>query len=349
MNPPSQSNPLAADLDLVLDRTQGLWEELRGQRVFITGGTGFFGCWLLETFAWANDKLNLGAQAVVLSRDPERFRLKAPHLAGHPAICLHKGGMEDFDFPEGEFRFVIHAASELSAANPPHPRRSLESACAGLNRALRLAGERGTKKLLYASSGAVYGPSLAGRGLLKENDPGCPMPLEPRWWYGASKRHCEMLCALAGRELGFESKIVRGFAFIGPYLPLDGHLAAGNFIADLLAGRPIVLQGNGSPVRSYLYGADLAVWLWTILIRGRAAHPYHLGSDKPVSILELAQAVAAEADPALEVIVKAPPTPGAPVDFYVPDTSRARELGLEAWTGLPEAIRRTAAFYRNRA
>jgi len=65
-----------------------------------------------------------------------------------------------------------------------------------------------------------------------------------------------------------------------------------------------------------------------------------------VSILELAQAVAAEADPALEVIVKAPPTPGAPVDFYVPDTSRARELGLEAWTGLPEAIRRTAAFYR---
>ena len=60
-------NPLKEDLDLILERTDGLWDEIRGGRIFITGGTGFFGCWLLESFAWANTKLKLNASAVVLS------------------------------------------------------------------------------------------------------------------------------------------------------------------------------------------------------------------------------------------------------------------------------------------
>ena len=86
------NNPLKEDLDHVLANTEGLWEELRGKKVFITGGTGFFGCWLLESFAWANDKLDLGANAVVLTRDPQGFLNKAPHLAGHPTIHFHVGG-----------------------------------------------------------------------------------------------------------------------------------------------------------------------------------------------------------------------------------------------------------------
>ena len=108
----TEANPLAADLDHVLAHTQGLWEELRGQRVFITGGTGFFGCWLLESFAWANNRLNLDATAVVLTRSVERFQRKAPHLASHPAIHFHIGDVRDFDFPDGHFAHVIHAATE---------------------------------------------------------------------------------------------------------------------------------------------------------------------------------------------------------------------------------------------
>ncbi len=54
-------NCLASDLDYILERTTDLWEELRGHSIFITGGTGFFGCWLLESFAWTNDKLGLNA------------------------------------------------------------------------------------------------------------------------------------------------------------------------------------------------------------------------------------------------------------------------------------------------
>ncbi len=93
MNPNNPTNPLAEDLDHILTHTRDLWEELRDQRIFITGGTGFFGCWFLESFAWANDKLHLNTEALVLTRHYEAFLKKAPHLATHPAIKFHIGAL----------------------------------------------------------------------------------------------------------------------------------------------------------------------------------------------------------------------------------------------------------------
>src|SRR5262245_51982937 len=81
-------NPLAVELEHVVNNTRDLWDELRGERIFIAGGTGFFGCWLLESFLWANDRLHLDCQATVLSRSPGLFHAKAPHLADHKAVSL---------------------------------------------------------------------------------------------------------------------------------------------------------------------------------------------------------------------------------------------------------------------
>ena len=108
------ANPLAGDLDHILEHTATAWEEMRGQRVFITGGTGFIGCWLLESFLWANDQLGLNASTVVLTRDPSAFARKAPHLAEHRVVRLHVGDVRSFDPPKGRFRFLVHAATESS-------------------------------------------------------------------------------------------------------------------------------------------------------------------------------------------------------------------------------------------
>src|SRR5262249_34479648 len=91
------------DLEHVLRHTEGLWEDLRGQSVFLTGGTGFVGTWVLETLLFAQDKFDLGVSAVVLTRDPTRFREKAPHLAEHSAVRLLDGNIVSFDFPQGRY------------------------------------------------------------------------------------------------------------------------------------------------------------------------------------------------------------------------------------------------------
>src|SRR5258708_39068837 len=92
------------DLDHVVDHTgPDVWKALAGQRLLVTGGTGFVGKWLLESLLWATDRLNLGTSAVVLTRDPGRFRERSPHLAEHPAVELLAGNVQDFAFPAGDF------------------------------------------------------------------------------------------------------------------------------------------------------------------------------------------------------------------------------------------------------
>lgn len=336
------------DLEHVLAETGCLWDELRGERVFVTGGTGFFGCWLLESFAWINDLLNLGASVTVLSRNPSALARKAPRLARHPAIRLHQGDVRSFDFPAGEFRFVMHAAGDANqqtAAANPH--LTIKTAVEGTARVLEFARRCGTAKLLLTSSGAVYGPQPPGLTHVPEGYTGGSDPMNARSIYGESKRMAELLCATHAGRHGLECKIARCFAFAGPYLPMDGHFAFGSFLRDAMDGRAIRINGDGTPRRSYLYAADLAVWLWTILFRGETCRPYNVGSEREITMAELAKEVARILNPRLAVDVACKPDPGRPTQRYVPCTQRARtELGLRESVGVTEAILRTACWHR---
>ncbi len=341
---------LADDLEMILARTLPLWEEMRGGRVFITGGTGFFGCWLLESFIHANRVLELGAEIVVLSRDPAAFLCRAPHLASAACVSLLQGDVAGFTPPDGAFTHIIHAASELSVAQPKDALGLIETTLQGTRRMLELARERGARKLLFTSSGAIYGPMTPVRKFLHEDDPLSALPLEPRSAYAEAKRLAELACAIYGREHGIEIKIARGFAFLGPHLPLDSHLAAAGFLRSALCGEPITIQSHGGTVRSYLYGADLAIWLWTILFKGKPGRPYNLGSDIPVTIAELAATIKAAVTLPIDVRVLGTLKPDELVDVYVPDIHRSRtELGLDVFTPLAEAIRRTLLFHNDKA
>jgi dTDP-glucose 4,6-dehydratase len=325
---------------------------MRGQRLFLTGGTGFFGCWLVESFCHVNRELGLGAQATVLTRDPAKFRAKCPHLAGDPAITMLTGDVRDFKFPAGEFGYVIHAATEASLKqSQEQPLEMLSTILAGTERTLEFAAQCGARKFLLTSSGAVYGKQPPEMTHVPESYMGAPDPLDAASVYAEGKRASELMCALhqkteTAKGTAFEAKIARCWAFCGPHLPLDAHFAVGNFIGDVLAGRAISIGGDGTPRRSYLYAADLAIWLWTILFRGLALVPVNVGSAHDVSIRELAEVVAATLAPATEIRVAKQAFAGAAPARYVPSVARAEELlGLRETVGLEEQIRRTAAWY----
>jgi dTDP-glucose 4,6-dehydratase len=340
-----------ADLDLILAQTRDLWSEVRGQRIFITGGTGFFGCWLVESFCHINRTLGLNAQATVLSRDPAKFLGKCPHLRSESAIALFAGDVRSFEFPPDEFAYVIHAATETTAKpGANQPLELLSTILAGTERTLKFAMQCGAQKFLLTSSGAVYGRQPPELTHVPETYAGAPDPLNPASDYAEGKRTSELMCALyqkaaAAKGVTFEAKIARCWAFCGPHLPLDAHFAIGSFIGDVMAGRPISIGGDGTPRRSYLYAADLAAWLWTILFRGPALVPINVGSGHDVSIRELAGVIAATLAPATQIHVAKQAVPGAAPSRYVPSVERAEALlGLRETVTLEDAIRRTFAW-----
>lgn len=338
------------DLAQIADATQGLWGEMRGERVFLTGGTGFFGCWLVESFCHVNRELGLNARLTILTRDARAFAEKCPHLASDEAVELLTGDVRTFVFPEGEYRYVIHAATEARARQAAEaPLEMFSTIVDGTERALQFAASHGTEKFLLTSSGAVYGRQPDDMTHVPETYQGGPDPLHPASVYGEGKRAAELLCALYEQRGGMECKIARCWAFCGAHLPLDQHFAIGNFIGDVLAGRAIEIRGDGTPRRSYLYAADLAAWLWTVLFRAPGRMALNVGSDRDLSILEVAEAVAAVLNPKTEIRVAGTPAPGAAPARYVPSIERARTmLGLDVRTPLEEAIRRTADWYEGK-
>lgn len=339
-------NPLAEDLTEVLNRTSELWEELRGNKLFITGGTGFFGCWLLESFIHANEHLDLQASAVVLTRDPAAFKQKAAHLATNPAISFISGDIGSLEFPSGEFSHVIHAATDVYSQSSPL--NTIDTIVSGTRRVLDFAVRCGAKKFLFVSSGAVYGRQPPAISHVGEEYAGAPDVGNINSAYGESKRLAELLCAVYAGQYEIEIKIARCFAFVGPYLQLDGHLAIGNFIKDYLDGNPIRVGGDGTPVRSYLYAADLTVWLWTILFRGAPNRSYNVGSEKEISIIDLARMISALSGDETKVEAALKPVSADVLpERYVPQTKRAfSELGLGAATDLETALRKTVEFCR---
>ena len=297
-------------------------------RLFITGGTGFFGKSMLDYRMRHPDWRWAQAEWVILSRSPESFAAENPRLANQAGISFLGGDVRDFAFPRGPFDAIIHAAT--SAVTTLSDEEMTSVILDGVRHVADFARAIDCQKILFTSSGAVYGPRISPAS---ENDTCNPVTA-----YGKGKLAAERMLL----DSGFDVRIARCFAFVGPHLNRRIHYAIGNFIQDCLDGNPITINGDGTPFRSYLYADDLVEWLFAILDRGEPWRPYNVGSDHAFSILELAERVRRVLGTNNEIIVKGQPKPGVKPSVYVPDIGRAcRELGVSVSVPLQDAIRCT--------
>lgn len=322
------------------------WRYFSNKRLFITGGSGFIGKWLLSALLTADKRLSLNCEIEILTRTPKQFRESFPHIACAKGVTLHKGDVRDFDFPKGMFNIIVHAATDVVAQNKP-----LEtfSACMdGTKHVLEFSKQSKAEDFLLTSSGAVYGQHPSEPTGLAEEYQGGPDPTLPSSAYGEGKRVSEWLACAFAAETKLRVKVARIYAQVGPYLPMDKHFAIGNFINDALSNREIIIRGDGTPFRSYLYAADTALWLWAMVLRGEPGRAWNVGGDEGLSIADLSLRVATILGSKEGSKILTPVDPDKRMECYVPNVNRARaELKLPMPIPLDEAILRTANWVRN--
>ncbi len=321
---------------------------LNGRRIFVTGGTGFIGSWVLEYLYRESRKHGLEVEVQLLSRDPRAFLRANPHLAGWRSLSMVCGDVRSIAASAVSADWVLHGATPASRMlNESNPLEMADIIVGGTRNSLEIARRCGAKRFLFLSSGLAYGSQPPELDALVEEQTGRLNSLDPKAAYGNAKHFAEHLCIQYGISFGFEVSIARLFAFLGPLLPLDAHFAAGNFIRDGLEGRTIRVEGDGTPLRTYLHAGELARWLWTLFARGRPGQIYNVGSDEIVSIRELAERVGRLCGVGVEIA--GTPAPGRLPPRYVPDVRKAgQELGLRPLWNLEESLCRTLAWHRGR-
>ena len=310
--------------------------------LLVIGGTGFFGKSVLDAFArgllapW-----DIG-RVIAQARDTGRLARESPELHGAGVTLVDADIARATELPAADY--VIHAACSADAQryrdDPEGERRSIlagvEHFCALAPAALPGA------RIVYCSSGAVYGAQPAGVAALDEAFAPAPVAglADYKRAYAEAKREAEARIAALGHA-GMSVAVARCFAFVGAYLPRDGHFAIGNFLADGVAGRPVAVAARHSVWRSWMHADDLVRWLLTIADAASPACPiYNVGSDEAL-LVEHAARIVAERFGTRALL---PERTSDMVDRYVPDIARARrELGLSLTHDLASAVDTVAA------
>jgi len=311
--------------------------------LLITGGSGFFGKSLLDAFARGRLAPYGVSRVIAVARHASSLRSDAPDLLRERVDVI------DVDVLRLNTLFgadlIIHAAASSDAARYKVDAASERDIIVeGTQRIVTLAESAQPKpKLLYVSSGAVYGRQPHHVIGLNENSTFLEDGDAMKAAYALAKREAEAIVRRSAGPLRLRASIARCFAFVGPWLPRDRHFAIGNFIGNALLREPIAVKARHDVIRSYLFADDLVDWLLQIMFSSNENCPvYNVGSDEAISVRDLAKLVGRIGDVPVSLpqgeVINEPVS----IDRYVPDISLARrELGLSVTVPLRTAIWRT--------
>ena len=277
----------ARDVSAAVNGVCGL-EKLRNARVLITGATGLVGAFLTDALISLNRKENYNMTITALCRNAQRARERFGenvHVIAADVSCVQT-------LPECDF--IVHAASNAHPkAFSADPVGTMLGNILGVRNLLEHLRNQGFGRLLFVSTGEIYGdnPSIADG--FSETDFGRVDSMNPRACYPESKRAAETLCASYLSQYHVESVVARLCYVYGPTITKENSRADAQFLRNALAGEDIVMKSAGSQVRSYCYVADAVRALLILLLNGEAGNAYNVANrDSERSIREYAQALA---------------------------------------------------------
>jgi nucleoside-diphosphate-sugar epimerase len=318
------------------------WSILDGDSIFMTGGTGFFGTALLYSLLKVKSQKKVNINITILTRNILSFSINHPKLFESKFIHCIQGDVTDFTFPDKKYSKILHFATTTAneTFNGESQLKKYKTLVNGTERVMQFAEICGAKKVLFTSSGVVYGKTITGE--VKETDAGAPITIDPTSALGHGKRSAEFIVAYYSEKYNIDYVIARCFSFIGPELPRNIHYAIGNFIYDAKNKDTITIKGDGSPIRSYLDIDDLIIWLLVLIGNECKYKIYNVGSDQVISILNLAKKIKSLLSPNIKINIIGS-SKGSKDNFnrnvYAPNISRARdEHSLDVWTDLDESI-----------
>jgi UDP-glucuronate decarboxylase len=329
------------DVALAIARSGADFSLLRGKRILVTGGTGFFGVWMLTALGQIMEFLGYDLEITVITRDSRAFLGQHAGFNSSKNLCFFDGDIRSIDLTGKSFSHLIHMAT--TSANETFSKEQqvnkIDLLYAGTRNLLeQLGGD--LEGVLFTSSGVVYGAPLADSTFL-ESQLTRPDNLKADSALAYGKLLAEYLVNYFSHEFGYKYNIARCFSFLGQGLPLDIHYAAGNFISDAMNSRPIRILGSGQECRSYMYIGDAIAWLLRLIVEP-TNDAYNLGSESKMTVLELAQLVARVAGrpEKVEVLGRQLPEGNFKRLFYVPSTKKIRSKfpGLEEWTPVSDAV-----------
>jgi dTDP-glucose 4,6-dehydratase len=327
------------DLQYAEDQLGSLVDNLRGVTIFLAGSTGFIGKSLIESLVWLNRSKNLNLEIHSVSRNPEKFFALYPHFKDYLEFHLLKGDIRDqrMSFEGRTIDMMIHAAADVIAETRPED--LFDSCVRGTENLIEFAIQQSCKKFLLLSSGAIYGKLPKDMDSFPESFQGGIDLSSPKSAYALGKQASEWITQQKTEQM--DVMIARCFAFVGPYLPIDSHFAIGNFMRDVMANRDIEINGDGTPLRTYLYTSDLCVWLLKILLSGQSGDVFNVGGNEVISIAKLADLVNRMNTSKVNIHIHQT-SKDKLTDAYIPNIDKiSTKLGLYPGVNLKMAVQKT--------
>ena len=294
-------------------------------KILILGGTGFFGKSIMDSFIKSKlDKYGIN-YLYILSRSVNNFKKIHPEFI-NPRIEYITGDISIVDFlPNADI--IIHAATSTNQMDYlENSIREKENTEKGVSNYIKLAKKfHKNSKIVYCSSGAVYGKQPSNVSNIKEDFPFQDLDEMPvlKRDYCLSKRNAEKLIINSGAQ-GLNVSIARCFAFYGDYLPKEGHFAYSNFLNLAEKGKNIIINATHEVIRSYMHADVLVESLIKIALNSNPSCPiFNVGSDHPISIFDLAEEIARKYG---VKVIKKEQIDHNNVDRYVPNTDKLKTL-----------------------